>query len=261
MKEQMKQTLLNKIKIFKLRVPLTDKIKLFVLSTLLIIFKKFKIKPPAVEVQMLPNKNKVHIYDDIDIGTFLDVFLNHEYDIDVQVPIKKILDLGANAGYTSIYLADKFKDSQIIAVEPDIRSIQKIKLNTTNYTDRIILEPSAVSPDSGEVAFYLNFEATISGSTIMRDSTAKKVIVPSISLFDLETKYGSFDLIKYDIEGSEWESIHPGTLKNLPKIWIGEYHSDLTKQPIQSFINRFDKYDVSIRKINKTRFMITAKLK
>jgi FkbM family methyltransferase len=257
----MLQALLNRIKIFKVNISFFDKIKLFILSILLVFFRRLKIKLPDVSVKMLPQKNRVFIFDGTDLGTFLEIFLTHEYKIETLANFKRILDLGANTGYASIYFAEEFKQAEIVSVEPDLKSIKKIIKNTSDYNDRLTIEPSALSAKSGEITFFLNFDTTISGSTIMRDVKAKKMTVPSISLEDLEAKYGAFDLIKFDIEGGEWEALYPSMLKNPPKIWIGEYHTDLTKQPVEKFLERFGGYELSVRKLGTKRFIIIAQLK
>lgn len=252
----MRQAILNRLKIFKLRLSLFNRLKLFILSCVSPAFKQIGLSLPAFKINL--GNAPVFIYDETDRGTFLEIFLSEEYRIpNLNYPIKRILDLGANCGYASIYFANLFDKAQIIAVEPDPKNIEKIKSNILNFGDRIIIEPSAVSPSSGFVDFYLNFKTGISGSILSRDPIAEKITVPSLTLSDLEKKYGSFDIIKFDIEGGEWDAIFPDRLIRKPKLWIGEYHEELAKKSEKDFSDRFEKYAVNSRQIARKKFLMT----
>jgi FkbM family methyltransferase len=203
-------------------------------------------------------KGNLQIADATDLYTFFEIFIHEEYKIiNRDLKAKMILDLGANSGYTSIYFTGIFKEAEIIAVEADPKSAEKIRRNVSPYAGRIIVESLAVAPQSGTVSFYRNFETSISGSTLERDQNAEKVTVKAVTLSELEEKYGSFDIVKFDIEGGEEDSIRPEMLRTPPTIWIGEYHEDLTGHSVQSFISRFEQYSSEVRQITKSRYSLT----
>jgi len=257
----MKQALINRLNIFKLRIGFFGKCKLIIWSIINPVLKKFNLKLPAIKIYLPLNKQFIFITDGTDLGTFFEIFLFNEYKLSADQPISRILDLGANSGYASIYFAEFFKNAQIIAVEADMDNVKKMQKNISAYNNRIMIEPSAVSSKRGMMDFYRNFKTSISGSTILRDSDAEKISVPSLTLADLEQKYGAFDIIKFDIEGGEWEAIRPEILNNQPSLWIGEYHEDLTNKPESEFVGRFDNYSVSSRKIANKRSVLTFRLK
>jgi FkbM family methyltransferase len=251
----MKQALLNRLSIINLKITLYSRLKILVWSCILPILKICNLSVPAFDIKF--NGYNIYIKDGTDLGTFLEVFLHNEYKIsDLNFPVLRILDLGANSGYTSIYFADRFKNAQIVAVEADPDNVKKLKINIAAYNGRITVEPSAVASKSGSVDFFRNFKTSISGSTISRDNNAEKVSVPALTIADLEVKYGKFDLIKFDIEGGEWDVLYPNMLVHQPQIWIGEYHEDLTKRPVADFINRFDQYNVNVRQIARKRYSL-----
>lgn len=252
----MKQAILNRFRIFSLELTMFNRFKLFIFSCLSPFFKKIGVSLPVFKIKF--GDSFIFIYDETDLGTFSEIFIFEEYKIpNLSYPIKRILDLGANSGYASIYFANLFGEAQIIAVEPDPRNVEKIKINTLKLGGRVIVEPSAVSSKSGFVDFYLNFNISISGSILSRDSKSEKITVSSLALSDLEKKYGPFDIIKFDIEGEEWDAISPEMLIREPKLWIGEYHEDLTKKPEKDFKARFSKYAANSRQISKKRFLMT----
>ncbi|MCE9629065.1 MAG: FkbM family methyltransferase [Candidatus Vogelbacteria bacterium] len=251
----------NRLKIWQLELTFISKLRLFFWSFLCPFFKKIKIPIPTIHIKF---KNKsLFIFDWTDMGTFFEIFIFEEYFVEVdQALVKRVLDLGSNRGYSSIYLANKFPGAQVISVEADPGNIEKLKINLSDFGDNgIVIEPKAISDHGGVVDFYLNFGVSISGSTLIRDAKAKKVSVPAMTLVDLEKKYGSFDVVKFDIEGTETTAIKPESLGYKPMIWIGEYHEDLTAVPLDVFLQRFEGYRLSsVRKIAKFRSLIILEL-
>ena len=55
-----------------------------------------------------------------------------EYGFDVLAPAR-ILDLGAYAGYTSVYFANRFEQAEILAIEPPGSSFNTLRANTGSY--------------------------------------------------------------------------------------------------------------------------------
>ena len=253
----MNQAILNRFRIFKLDISFFGKIKLFVWSSVAPFSRRLKCPLPAMSLRVY-GIHKVYLNDSTDLGTFLEVFLQDEYKIFQPIKnVKIIIDLGANCGYTSIYFSHIFPEAKIIAVEADPTNVKKIKKNIESFNEQIIIEPSAVALQSGTLDFYLNWKTSISGSTIKRDDGAEKITVPAISFTDLEKKYGAFDIVKFDIEGGEWEVVDSSVLSQEPKIFIGEYHEDIVGKKIDYFLIRFRDYSVTKKKISKNRFLVT----
>lgn len=221
------------------------------------ILRRIHVPIPVMSVVLLTSRKPVFIVDGSDLAMFFEVFLDNVYAFKIEKPVKRILDLGANVGYASIYFAHIFKDAQIVAVEADMDNVQKMKMNIAPYGDRIMVEPCAIAPQKGRVDFYRN--SRISGSTIMRSEKAEKVSVPATTLSDLEHTYGSFDVVKFDIEGGEWGALFPDMLTHQPAVWIGEYHNDLTKKPETDFISRFTGYEAVVLKKTKQKSIIIFK--
>jgi FkbM family methyltransferase len=70
------------------------------------------------------------------------VFLKHEYDLPIPAP-RRILDVGAYAGYTSVFFANRYPDAEIIAVEPPGANFEILQANTAPYRN-IHCVPAAV---------------------------------------------------------------------------------------------------------------------
>lgn len=146
-----------------------------------------------------------------------------------------VIDIGANVGIISIYLAKKYPFLKIYAFEPVKRNydnlIKNIKLN--NIPDgTIITENKAVTMDGRRIK--MNFDIRNSGGSFGEDIKDQQNVnikssVDSISLNDIFQKYSitNLKLLKIDCEGFEYEILHNTKIENLKNIHAirGEFHN------------------------------------
>ena len=72
--------------------------------------------------------------DSSDVKIFEEIFIYNSYEIPVAFPLPEfIIDGGANAGYASIFFANKYPKAKIIAVEPERLNYEILKKNTGLY--------------------------------------------------------------------------------------------------------------------------------
>jgi len=163
-------------------------------------------------------------YDAYD--SFSEIFIKNEYlDFLPDAEIKKVIDIGANYGYFSLWLQSMNPNIELEAlmIEPCINcrdSIdrlmrdQKLK-GVTQMLDGVIDDPKL-----GHSSFFDRpFMASSSFITLEEEEEGvRKVRI--ITEDDIISKLNPpYDLIKCDIEGSEWEF-----LSHYPKILSGTRH-------------------------------------
>ena len=74
-----------------------------------------------------------------DSDVFNQIIIEKEYEFVIEliskhhIEVKTIIDAGANVGYTAIYLSHFFKDMQLIALEPNENTFQRLQLNWMIY--------------------------------------------------------------------------------------------------------------------------------
>lgn len=147
--------------------------------------------------------------DSSDVLTMREVFFDGDYDVPAGDNVRVIVDAGANIGLASVYLANKYPDAKIIAIEPEKGNFDLLKKNVKPYpqvvpvnaalwrsSGRILLS----DPGRGEHGF-----TTSEGSHALDEGCAE--LVAAISMGDLMSTYGieHIDLLKIDIEGAEKE--------------------------------------------------------
>lgn len=165
-----------------------------------------------------------------------------EYDfkeIDFQ-PGDCVIDIGANVGIISIFLAKKYPFLKIYSYEPVKRNyenfIRNISLNNIP-PETITIENKAVTKDERIISMEFNPYNT-GGSHVydiiatQNNLTSIEVNVPSISLDNIFNKYKieNCKLLKIDCEGAEYEILYNTSTKNLRSIHHlrGEFHEKKT---------------------------------
>jgi FkbM family methyltransferase len=168
---------------------------------------------------------KVHLRPgSTDNCVFKQIFLKQDLNIpalDSFTP-QTIIDLGANIGMSSLYLADKFPDSKIIGVEPDEENGEMFKKNLEHFPN-VSFELAAVRGDHKKIV--LNDHGKGATGYVAEENEDG---MAAVTISDIMKKYSweTIDVIKMDIEGSEisvFEKNYDYWLKNT-KILLIELH-------------------------------------
>jgi FkbM family methyltransferase len=143
-----------------------------------------------------------------DAATFIQIFLRGDLDFEVPgEPPRTIVDAGANIGLASLYLARRFPGARIIAVEFETENFQQLQRNASAYPN-IECVHAGLWPTDGLVA-VANPQAAkwAHVPTAAPAGTHDVSSVRAISMATLmaEHRIDSIDLLKLDIEGSEYE--------------------------------------------------------
>ncbi len=180
---------------------------------------------------------------------FEQLFISKDYAVNVPFEPETIIDLGANVGFASIYFANRFPNSRIIALEPETANFQAAQKNVQPYKNIQLLhaavwnkemEVDVVDNGYGEAAFMIEENAEI--------ATNK---VPAYTIPHLMQMAGAknhVDIIKMDIEGSEKDLFEFGYEEWLPnvKLLIVETHDRYKPGCSNALFKAVGKYDFSL---------------
>ena len=174
------------------------------------------IKPPDVLFPVAIGTRPVS-----DEYVFDQIFVRHEYApvSDRLNDQKFILDLGANVGYASAFLASRYPDARILAVEPDPRNFELCCRNLKPYGDRIRVLKGAVWSQCSKLALSHELGDGMATQVMAaeRESEADVVAWDIPTLLDL-ARVETADLVKIDIEGSEAELFAVDAARWLPRV-------------------------------------------
>jgi len=122
----------------------------------------------------------------------------------------------------SVYLAKRYPNARIIAVEPVPENYTRLlrNLEKNNITNVLAIN-KAVTADGRDVEIAGNINNNSGGSSIYVDGVSR--VVQSITLEEIAGDHDTIDLLKIDCEGAEYEILFTADLSNIQAI-RGEVH-------------------------------------
>ena len=171
-----------------------------------------------------------------DLVTAWMIFIRHDYA--VEVDCRTIVDAGANIGAFSLFAARCAPRARIIALEPFLSTFERLRshVERSPYRDRITCRSWALSSNDGarqmdDALMGSQFRALLSP-----DAARAGVEVESVTLASLleREQLDRVDLLKLDIEGSEYEileSVPVAVLRRVRAV-VMEYHPNGLKSSL-----------------------------
>lgn len=181
-----------------------------------------------------------------DTTVFFQIFISKEYDPPVKLSPKLIIDGGANVGYTSVWLAEKYPAAEIIAIEPESANFEILKKNTEKYKN-IKAVKAALWPKNIELGVSDNRSGSW-GFSVNETSAAssKENKVAAIKIDELLRMSGQdeISILKLDIEGAEKELFAENAENWLGKVKVIMIELHDRKKPgcSESFYSATSKY-------------------
>ena len=148
----------------------------------------------------------------------------------LERPVTVILDIGANIGISTLYLAALFPNARLFAFEPDPDNFQLL-IKNTQALERVTCMPYALGQLNSEVKLYDSVNPNnYSGFSLYEEgrdiANWKKVQCRHAGAVMKELGLFMVDFIKIDTEGAEWEiltSIGDEFISST-KLIMGELH-------------------------------------
>lgn len=178
----------------------------------------------------LGNNYWANLLENDSFDPFSEIFICQEYaDFIPNEPILKLIDIGANYGYFSLWLQSKIENcplnSLMIEASPKCkRSLQKI-IDDKNLPNFKLLSRAIGDPVTTFTEFY--DRPFMAGSVIQGSEDATPIKIKTLQEVEItNSMQPPYDLIKCDIEGAEWEFLinYPNIIKNT-KYLVMEWHS------------------------------------
>jgi FkbM family methyltransferase len=127
-----------------------------------------------------------------------------------------LVDIGANIGAVTVWAASQ--DAKVVAVEPqpDNRALLERNIERNLLTDLVTIVPAAVGADSG-VGFITAEQGGSRLRPVRFPDTAEVPVMGLDELFETHAPDGC-DVLKMDVEGSEYQIIAGADLETLSRI-------------------------------------------
>jgi FkbM family methyltransferase len=175
-------------------------------------------------------KQKIHIRKNTsDINVFAEIFLFKDYNYDLPITPRTIIDAGANVGYASLWFRNKFPNASLIAIEPEKSNFELLSLNTQNIENILLLKKGLWFKST--TLEIINKEGSKYGFITKEVPNAKNgiktcTVSDLLQIFKETQGIREIDILKIDIEGAEKEVFSNGVENwlNKTKIIIIELH-------------------------------------
>jgi FkbM family methyltransferase len=161
------------------------------------------------------------------LHTFKEIFMDECYLAGLERPIPSgatVIDIGANAGYFTLFAASRFTDARVFSFEPvPVNYAQLERHRNLNGSRQIKCFLQAVAGQTGEISLSLDSSDSFTTSATMifaKTDAQEKIKVPCVTLAQVMDENGisKCDLLKMDCEGAEYDILYNCPLEYLQRI-------------------------------------------
>lgn len=143
-----------------------------------------------------------------DAFIFSEVLQHRYYDFELPEAPSTILDLGANVGFTAIFLARKYPQARLAVVEPIPANVEMLSANLERNGVQAEIIAKAIAIQDGVVKMQMaanDYGHKVSGISFGRSLAGADYEVAAVSVPSLLAQLGwdRIGLLKIDIEGYE----------------------------------------------------------
>jgi FkbM family methyltransferase len=186
----------------------------------------------------IPTGRTMWLADIFELRVLSEVFVSRIYDLPaLPESATRILDLGANIGVASAFFAARYPTAEIVGYEADPVVAERARAHLRGLPAQI--HAAAISDQHGQLA--LRRATGASWATGEYISDGEPFMTPAVSLDEVIGEQ-TVDILKMDIEGSEYAAIKACSRMALVKVLIGEFHpvGDVTAEDFYGLLDGFD---------------------
>lgn len=155
----------------------------------------------------LRNRSELDLYRSIFVADLYPLAEVAHYLEGVEAPV--VLDVGANCGFFTALVLDRWPDASVHAFEPQkqlVASLQRF-VDGNALSDRVSLNWTAVSNTEGEARFFAGRNpisaSLLEGKMARRVKRVTRVPVTTLDRYCADPCVSRVDILKIDVEGSE----------------------------------------------------------
>jgi FkbM family methyltransferase len=165
-----------------------------------------------------------------------EVFIFGEYKVNVSKTPDIVLDVGANVGIATAYFAIKYPNAIIHSFEPSSHNFSFLKQNASQFNNVTVYRKALYSHDGFlQMHVFEGFGGW--NSAFSETGNVEEVECTTLDKFLTDQGIEKVDILKLDVEGSEWEILKNSRLLDKIRVIIGELHYlHMNKEDILSLL-------------------------
>ena len=231
--------------------------RLFTLLILVLLQKRLLgRRPMLVHATFRGVARRIYVRDGADISVIREIFVDEEYALTQHASPSEIVDIGGHIGFASLYFSIMYPRATIRVYEPDPENFAVLQMNTRDVPV-ITAYRAAVSKESGSVRFFAGTSSI--SSSLLKRADSREISVEAVTLDEILSAQPA-DLIKFDVEGAEYDLFAASRLRTSCPHYIGEMHYDLIGHPRSEFLAFFPAYICDERSIGKLRSIVELRV-
>jgi FkbM family methyltransferase len=140
-----------------------------------------------------------------DAWLYREILIRGQYALDLPFLPKTIVDAGANIGLASIYLAHKYPQARVIAVEAEMSNFELLSKNVAPYPNIVPIHAALWNRDGFISIAKPDRRESCKWGFVAQEGPGVKVRAVTMPTLMREHGLEWIDFLKVDIEGSEKE--------------------------------------------------------
>jgi FkbM family methyltransferase len=181
-----------------------------------------------------------------DESVLQEVFLDEQYRVLHPESVRVVVDLGGNVGFSAVYFAMRFPEAKIFVLEPDPVAFRRLLVNVAAFP-RIRAFQLAAAAENGTLTLHSSAGSTMSSSLYRRSQHVGSVQVAAVALDEFLLREGidAVDILKFDIEGAEFDVLRSARCLDRVGLLLGEVHEDLMSATWEQFRGLLDDFELT----------------
>jgi FkbM family methyltransferase len=145
------------------------------------------------------------------------VFIQEEFDYDIDFTPDLIIDGGAHCGFATLYFLNRFPDTRVVAIEPEKSNFSILKKNVGDIEKVTLINKPLASKEKN---VSLSNPGAKSPSFRYKESKSAEgqETITILQVLDQYSDNFNHGILKLDIEGAEKE-----IFKSYPEDWIDDF--------------------------------------
>ena len=218
---------------------------------------RLPIPVPAIPVTIGDRRHRVALRSHTELAGAVEVLCAGNYvDALGHRGVRRVLDLGANVGFATILFAARYRQAQVVAVEPAPDTFARLRRSVAGLPNVRALQLAVGAP--GIVSMDLSVP-----STERRAADGAGVQLRRVTLSELLDELGweAADILKIDVEGDEYD-VRADPAARRTRVIVGELHTRAAPARFPGVPALLPDHDVRVAKRGDPRFpLFTASLR